>query len=108
MPAFHDPNATVTAPRDVDAMEAWRQALAAEMRAWANAHGGEPPRAMDWNRAYARRHGARFEQGWPTSWMVHATTSNPIPADASRGERTDATDGRTGCEPVPENYGQPT
>ena len=28
--------------------------------------------------------------------------------DASRGERTDATDGRTGCEPVPENYGQPT
>ena len=59
-----------TAPRDVDAIEAWRQALVSEVRAWADAHGGEPPRVMDWNRAYARRHGARFEEGWPTESMV--------------------------------------
>ena len=61
-----------TAPRDVDAIEAWREALVSELRAWADAHGGEPPRVMDWNRAYARRHGARFEEGWPTSYMVNA------------------------------------
>jgi hypothetical protein len=61
-----------TAPRDVDAIETWREALVSEMRAWADSHGGEPPKVMDWNRAYARRHGARFEEGWPTSYMVNA------------------------------------
>jgi Homing endonuclease associated repeat len=59
-----------TAPRDVDAFEAWREALVSEIRAWADAHGGEPPRVMDWNRVYARRHGVRFEEGWPTYSMV--------------------------------------
>jgi hypothetical protein len=61
-----------TAPRSVDAIEAWRQALLSEIRMWADAHGGEPPREMDWKLSYARRHGARFEEGWPPAWMVTA------------------------------------
>jgi hypothetical protein len=61
-----------TAPRDVDAMDAWRQALVSEIRAWADSHGGEPPREMDWHRAHAARHGVRFEQGWPSYSMVAA------------------------------------
>lgn len=58
------------APRDRDAFEAWRAVLLSELRAWASSHGGDAPRAVDWNRGYARRRGVRFEEGWPTSWMV--------------------------------------
>jgi hypothetical protein len=59
-----------SAPRDVDAFEAWRRVLISEIRAWTAAHGGEPPREMDWSLAHAARHGARFEQGWPKPSMV--------------------------------------
>jgi hypothetical protein len=61
-----------TALRDVDAIEAWRQALVSELRAWAHSQGGEAPREMDWHRAHAVRHGIRFEEGWPTYSMVAA------------------------------------
>jgi hypothetical protein len=42
-----------TAPRDADATEAWRRALIAEMRAWADSHGGQAPTYRDWHRASA-------------------------------------------------------
>lgn len=59
-----------SAPQSQDALGAWRAFLLSELRAWAAAHDGAPPRAMDWNRGYAQRRGVRFEEGWPTSWMV--------------------------------------
>jgi hypothetical protein len=59
-----------TAPRDVDAIEAGRQALVSEIRAWTQSHGGEPPRVVDWHRAHAVR--VRFEEGWPTYSIVVA------------------------------------
>jgi DNA-binding CsgD family transcriptional regulator len=61
-----------SAPQHADAFDASRQALASEIRAWAAAHGGEPPRWSDWSRAYALRLEMPFEQGWPTSAMVVA------------------------------------
>jgi DNA-directed RNA polymerase subunit RPC12/RpoP len=60
-----------TAPRDADAMQAWRTVLISEIRTWAASHGGEPPREMDWSRAHAARHGVRFELGWPTRAMIN-------------------------------------
>ena len=86
-----------TAPQDVDAIEAWRPALISEIRAWADPHGGEPPRVMDWDRAYARRHRARFEvggrrPGWSRS-RSEAGTRVSRPRAFSRGDVV-AVDGR--------------
>lgn len=48
-----------------------REMLIAEIRTWAETHGGNPPRTVDWTMCHARRLGHEFfEAGWPSTSVV--------------------------------------